>query len=291
MSADNASVISLRVAVANQAIGEWADWAAYESAVSARVASACQQGARLLVFPEYGSMELASLFEAEVQQDLALQLDALQSLRDRFVALYARLASASDVWILAPSFPWREQDGRYVNRAWVLSPAGVAGWQDKQQMTRFEREQWGISPGVGQSVFTMDDMQVGVCLCYDIEFPMLARRLVEQGAQLLLAPSCTDTLAGYHRVRIGAQARALENQCYVAQACTVGEAAWSPAVDVNTGRAAVYGPVDRGFPDDGVIAQAMDESPGWVVADLSATALERVRADGQVLNHRDWSRQ
>jgi predicted amidohydrolase len=108
---------------------------------------------------------------------------------------------------------------------------------------------------------------------------------------VLLAPSCTDTLAGYHRVRIAAQARALENQCYVAQACTVGEAPWSPAVDVNVGRAAVFGPVDRGFPDDGVLAMAEAQLPGWVVTELSMDALQVVRDNGQVFNHRDWSTQ
>lgn len=279
----------LRVAVANQAIGEWGAWADYETAVKARIAEACQQGGELLVFPEYGSMEIASLLEARVRSDLHRQLGAMQAMRDDFLALYQRQAAEAGVWMLLPSFPWRTDAGGYVNRAWMIGPDGVAGFQDKQQMTRFESEQWGVSRGVGQHVFMIAGVSVGICICYDIEFPLVARRLVERGAQVLLAPSCTDTLAGYHRVRIAAQARALENQCYVAQACTVGEAPWSPAVDVNVGRAAIFGPVDRGFPDDGVLAMAEAQLSGWVVAELSMDALQAVRDNGQVFNHRDWS--
>jgi predicted amidohydrolase len=101
-------------------------------------------------------------------------------------------------------------------------------------------------------------------------------------------PSCTDAAAGYHRVRVACQARALENQCYVIQAPTVGSAPWSIAVDENVGAAGVFGPPDRGFPDDGVIALGERDRPGWVIADVDLDAVAAVRADGQVLNHRDW---
>ncbi|HEX4423489.1 MAG TPA: hypothetical protein VH165_36520 [Kofleriaceae bacterium] len=103
-------------------------------------------------------------------------------------------------------------------------------------------------------------------------------------------PSCTDTAAGYHRVRVACQARALENQCYVVQAPTVGVAPWSIAVDDNVGAAGVFAPPDRGLPDDGVVAIGAYSEPGWVVAELELDALARVRADGQVLGHRDWDR-
>jgi predicted amidohydrolase len=83
---------------------------------------------------------------------------------------------------------------------------------------------------------------------------MLARKQVEAGANLILVPSCTHTLAGYHRVKIGCQARALENQCYVVQSPIVGIASWSEAVDVSIVAAAIYTPVDREFPDNGILA-------------------------------------
>ena len=49
-------------------------------------------------------------------------------------------------------------------------------------------------------------------ICYDSEFPELARHLADQGAMILFVPFCTDTSNGYYRVRHCAQARAIELQ-------------------------------------------------------------------------------
>jgi predicted amidohydrolase len=115
------------------------------------------------------------------------------------------------------------------------------------------------------------------------------RRLVDAGAEIIAVPSCTDSDAGYHRVRVACQARALESQCFVVQVPTVGDAPWSLTVDVNRGAAGVYAPPDRGLPDDGVVAIGTANQPGWLVADLDLDALAEVRRDGNVFNHRDWS--
>jgi predicted amidohydrolase len=155
-------------------------------------------------------------------------------------------------------------------------------------MTRFERERWGIAAGRGQTVVELDGFRLGVAICYDAEFPLVVRRLAAAGAGVIAVPSCTDTAAGYHRVRVACQARALENQCYVVQAPTVGAAPWSIAVDDNVGSAGVFAPPDRGLPDDGVVALGVYNQPGWLVAELDLDAIARVRADGQVLGHRDW---
>ncbi len=130
--------------------------------------------------------------------------------------------------------------------------------------------------------------RIGVCICYDSEFPPLARAQMEAGAWLLLAPSCTDSRAGFNRVRLSARARAVENQCFVAVATTVGDAPWLAALDENHGYAAVFGPCDRGFPEDGLIARGPMDTPGWVYADLDPARLDRVRREGGVLNHRDY---
>ena len=120
---------------------------------------------------------------------------------------------------------------------------------------------------------------------------MIAHQQVAAGADLLLVPSCTDTQAGFHRVRIGCRARALENQCYVVQSPTVGHAPWSEAVDINTGRASVYTPVDYGFPDDGILAEGDNNDVGWVYATVDLTEIARIRDQGQVFNYRDWPKQ
>jgi predicted amidohydrolase len=121
-----------------------------------------------------------------------------------------------------------------------------------------------------------------------VEFPKHVRAQVEAGAWLILAPSCTDTMHGFNRVRFAACARALENQCYVAVTPTVGDAPWSAALDRNRGFAAVYGPIDRGFPEDGLLARGALDAAQWVFCDLDPARIEAVRADGAVRNHRDW---
>jgi predicted amidohydrolase len=68
----------------------------------------------------------------------------------------------------------------------------------------------------------------------------------------------------------------------------VGEAPWSPAVDVNVGAAGVFAPPDRGFPADGVLAQGTLNAPGWVYADIDFGAVATLRDDPQVFLRRDW---
>jgi predicted amidohydrolase len=112
----------------------------------------------------------------------------------------------------------------------------------------------------------------------------------EAGARLLLVPSCTDTPAGATRVRTGCMARALENRMFVARAVTAGELPWSPALDTNTGEAAIYAPMDVGLPADGVLAV---NAPGatWAVAELPLSRLERAAAKSQVAVDTDWPQQ
>jgi predicted amidohydrolase len=202
------------------------------------------------------------------------------------------LAVRHGVTILGPSGPvWEGGARRPVNRATLHGPAGTLGHQDKQIMTRFEREAWDVVPGGPLGVFAAGPLRLGVTICYDAEFPLLSRALVEAGAELLLVPSCTETQAGYTRVRVGAMARALENQCVAVHSPLVGTSPWCPPVDVGRGAAALYGPPDRGFPETGILAATPPDTPGWAVAEVDPEAIRRVRADGTVLNHRHWPEQ
>lgn len=281
----------LRIAAAQYPIDRLGDWRAYAAKITAWVEGAAARGAQLLVFPEYGAMELASLFPEAVARDLAGSLEAVASLEERVIELHAGLARRHGVHLLGASHPARAGDGGYRNRARLYGPRGGHAHQDKIVMTRFEREPWGVSGGSELRLIETELGRLGVCVCYDVEFPLLARRLAEAGAELILAPSCTETLRGYWRVRVGGQARALENQCHVVHSPTVGEASWSPAVDLNRGAAGVYGPPDLGFPDDGLVALGELDRPGWVYADLDLNAVARVREDGTVLNLRHWPEQ
>jgi predicted amidohydrolase len=280
--------VPFRIASSQYPIEFLGDWPRYEAKIERWVDEAVRAGAKLLLFPEYFSMELASLFPAEVHASLPAQLEALQELLPRFVALFAGQARKHGVVICAGSFPVRIAGSVYRNRSYLFHADGRSEYQEKIQMTRFESEQWLIRAAEEVRVFDTTLGRIGIAICYDSEFPLIARRQVELGADLILVPSCTDTLAGYWRVRIGSQARALENQCYVVHASTVGDAPWSPAVDVNVGAAGVYTPVDRGFPDDGVLAVGTLNAAQWVYADVDPAGIAEVRRSGQVFNFRDW---
>lgn len=283
-----ANGVTLRIAAAQYDIGFLRDWNNYRAKIEQWVDSAVAEKARFLLFPEYFSLELASLFSEEVYRSLSRQLAAMQSHLDDFVALFAGLSRRHQIYIVAGSFPVRQSDGSYRNRSYLFPPRGDQVFQDKLMMTRFENEQWLIGAGDEIKVFETEFGLVGINICYDCEFPLIARRQVELGARLILVPSCTDTLAGYHRVRIGCQARALENQCYVVQSPTVGEAPWSEAVDINQGAAAIYTPVDHGYPDNGILALGELNRAQWVHAEIDLRSIGHIRETGQVFNYRDW---
>ncbi len=280
----------MKIALAQYPIGQFASFEEWQANAARWVAEGAATGAALLVFPEYGAMELTSLLPPEIQSDLRPQIPALGRFHDAFVAAYSDLAQAHGVHIVAPSLPVNVQS-EIRNRAWLLSPSGDSAFQDKRQMTRFENEQWGVTGGDMLKVFDIGAAKIGIAICYDIEFPLIAHAMSEAGADLILAPSCTDTMAGANRVHVGARARALENQIYVALSPTVGNAPWSPAVDVNRGWAAVYATPDRGFPDDGVLAKGELDQPGWITAELDFTKLRAARDTAQVFTRKDWDSQ
>ncbi|GGH39879.1 Predicted amidohydrolase [Cribrihabitans marinus] len=269
---------------------DWLDsWAQYEDKIARWVSDAAGQGADLLVFPEYGAMELATLAGADAAGDLERSIHAVSDRMADAAGLHRRLAAEHRVHILGASAPVAVPQGRPVNRAEIYTPDSRQDHQDKQIMTRFERETWEIAPGGPLKLFDTTLGRIGVLICYDVEFPLLGRALTQ--ADLILVPSCTEALSGYWRVRIGAMARALENQCVTVMASVVGKADWSEAVDTNTGCGGVFGPPDTGFPQTGVLAEGELNRPGWTYAELDPAAIAHVRADGVVLNRAHWSEQ
>jgi predicted amidohydrolase len=265
------------------------DWLADLDAYRAKITAWVEEAADcdLLVFPEYGAMELASLGGRAVAGDLEASLHEVARHEAARDALHADLAARHGLHILAASGP--HLDGpRPVNRAVLFGPEGRIGHQDKQVMTRFEREDWDVIGAPGLRVFDTAVGRLGVLICYDSEFPLLGRVLAEAGVEIVLTPSCTDTVAGFNRVRIGAMARALESQCVVVQAPTVGDAAWCPAIDENRGAAAIYAPPDGLWPESGVLAEGLMDVPGWVKAEVDLDRVAESRRNGRVLPFAHW---
>ena len=283
--------MNVSIATAQYNIGFLENWQNYQDKIENWVAEAVLQDAKILLFPEYASMELASLFEEAIYSCLAKQLDAMQALHADYLNLFSSLAKQHQCYIQSGTFPVRLESGEFRNRAYLFMPNGKIDYQDKLIMTRFENEQWIIQSGTEIKTFDTEYGKIAINICYDSEFPLIARKQVEAGCVLILVPTCTDTVAGYYRVKIGCQARALENQCYVVQSSLVGDAPWSEAVDVNMGASAIYTPVDYGFPDNGVLVEGKFNAVQWVIAEICLNDIEIVRQQGQVFNHRDWSLQ
>lgn len=278
----------MKIATAAYPLDVLGSWAQYEDKLAGWVRSAADKGADLLVFPEYGAMELATLDGLDVAGDLER---SLFSVSDRIAdadRLHQRLAAEHGVHIVAASAPAATRT-RPVNRARLFAPGGQIGVQDKQIMTRFEREIWDVIPGGSLQIFDTALGRIGILICYDSEFPLLGRAL--STCDVIAVPSLTEALAGYWRVRTGSMARALENQCVTAMSSVVGEADWSEALGTCVGTGGIFCPMDTGFPSDGVLALGEIGAPGWTVAEVDIDAIANVRADGVVLNRADWDGQ
>lgn len=280
----------MRIAVAAYPLQTLSSFDAWADKQGRLLAEAKALGAGLAVLPEYLPLELAGIQPAAIREDFAASLAALQAMFEPWQGLYLQLARELGLHIQAGTFLLRQPNGRYRNRAFWFTPSGEVHWQDKLQLTGFEKASGLIEPGDTLKVFQLDGLRVGIAVCYDSEFPLPVRAQREAGARLLLVPSCTDTPAGAMRVRTGCMARALENRMFVGRAVTAGELPWSPALDTNTGEAAVYAPMDVGLPADGVLAASV---PGetWAVVDLPIARLERAASKSQVAIDADWPEQ
>lgn len=277
----------MRIAAANYPVKYHASLSEWEAHVDRWLNELKGKAIDIALFPEYGSLELVSLLSRELQQDAYAQIRAMEIFHDAFLNLYERLARTYGMTLVAPSYPLRAGE-KMINRAYVFSPSGLAGYQDKLFMTPFESGEWGVSAGEPElTIFRTPGGSFGIQICYDAEFGIGAHELAKAGAGVILIPSCTETLRGATRVHVGARARALENQCYTIVSQTTGEALWTPAVDYNYGYSGAYSSPDTGFPELGILQTGAHQEAGWMIQELDLALLGKVRKEGGVLNFRD----
>ena len=175
----------MKVATSQYAIGYFERFESFADKLEEWISNAGD--AELVLFPEYAAMELTSLFGPEVYSDLQRQLKAMQGLLPNWIALHQELARQHNKVIAAASFPV-EVDHGHVNRVHVFEPAGLAGFQDKCIMTRFENEQWFISPGAKLQPIQTELGSLGVITCYDAEFPCWVNNWPRPGAKFYWPP-------------------------------------------------------------------------------------------------------
>jgi predicted amidohydrolase len=279
---------SIRVAAAQYPPAAVASLKAYEAKLKNWVEEAVAHEARLLVFPEYAAMELAAMGPAT--PDLNVAIDRVTALVPEIDRLHAGLAKQHGVTIVCGSFLER-RDGRIRNVAHIFGPRGRKGRVEKLMPTPWERTVAHVESGRRPAAFDLGGVRVGLVICYDIEFPLISRALAEAGAEIILAPSNTETEWGYWRVRTGAMARALENQVYTVHSPTVGEAAEVISCPVNIGAAGIFAPSDRGFPAGGILTLGEMNRPQWIYATLDLDLLGEVRRTGGVQTYAHWPEQ
>lgn len=251
--------------------------------VEALVWTAADYKARLLVFPEYFTCQMLTL--NDIHHPIKDQIRHLAQLEERIVALLRRLAHESGLYIVGGTLPAMDPpDTETVyNESYVFGPNGEWDVQGKLHMTRFEREEWVMSPHHELKIFDTEIGKLAVTICYDVEFPELARAAARQGAYILVVPSCTDDRQGFLRVRYCAQARAIENQMYVIHSCTVGTLPQVPAVSLNYGQASILTPSDFPFARDGILAEGNPNQEMMVIGELDLDTIVEAREQGTVL--------
>jgi predicted amidohydrolase len=254
----------------------------FRDQVQALVETAADYKAQLLVFPEYFTVQLLTL--GNVKRPIREQVRDLARQADRFRTLMGDLARQHGLYIIAGTIPVMDGDSDHVyNESSIFSPSGKHGVQGKLHMTRFEKEEWKVSPRAKFQVFETDFGRVAITICYDVEFPEIARAAGREGAHILVVPSCTDDRQGFLRVRYCAQARAIENQMYVVQSSTVGSLPMVPAVSLNYGQASILTPSDFAFSRDGILAEGIPNQESMVIGDINLTTILQGRSHGTVL--------
>ena len=238
-----------------------------------------------VVFPELFTLQLLSLEHKPLGPVEAIE--KITEYTPRFVAFMEKLAVSYNINIIAGTHPSMVENGDVLNICYVFLRDGSVHTQQKLHPTPSERMWWNIKGGEGALAIQTDCGPIGVMICYDSEFPELARHLVDQGALILFVPFCTDERRGYLRVRYCCQARAVENQCYVALSGVVGNLPNVENMDIHYAESCILTPSDFPFARDGVAADTAPNTETIALADLSLSDLLTARQSGAVQNLKD----
>ena len=235
------------------------------------------------VFPEFFNAPLMGLTDQSQQKDA---IRFLAGFTDRFKREFSQLAVSYNVNIITGSMPLIEND-RVYNVSYLCHRDGRVDEQRKVHITPHERRDWVIEGGNQFEVFETDAGRVAIMICYDIEFPELGRIAASQEVDIIMVPFWTDTKNGYLRVRQCAQARAIENECYVVITGSVGNLPKVENLDVQYAQSSVFSPSDFAFPHDAVMAETTPNTEMIMFSDMDLEKLKLVRNEGSVTNLKD----
>jgi len=235
------------------------------------------------MFPELFTAPLMAdynhLSEAEAIRELARFTDPIRKKFQEFAISY-------NINIITGSMPYLSE-GTLYNVGFLCKRDGTYEMYSKIHITPNEVHYWGMQGGSKIQTFDTDCGRIGIIICYDVEFPELSRLLAEEDMEILFVPFLTDTQNGYTRVRSCAQARAIENECYVAIAGCVGNLPKVNNMDIQFAQAAVLTPSDFAFPTNGIKAEATPNTEMTLIVDVDLDLLKELHEHGSVQIKKD----
>lgn len=235
------------------------------------------------LFPEFFNAPLMAennhLTESEAIRELSKHTPAI-------VQRFSELAISYNINVITGSMPEMINDKLY-NAGYLCRRDGTVDRYEKLHTTPDEVKVWGMQGGSQLKAFDTDCGKIGIIICYDSEFPELSRLLADEGMDILFIPFLTDTQNGYSRVRNCAQARAIENECYVAIAGSVGNLPNVHNMDIQFAQSMVFTPCDFAFPTNGIKAEATPNTEMILIADVDIDLLRELNQFGSVRNLRD----
>ncbi len=238
------------------------------------------------LFPEFFNAPLMGLQKHRNSVDA---IRFLAGFTEQICEEISKLAVSYNINVAAGSMPVIEDEELY-NVAYLCKRDGGIEAQYKLHPTPSEKKDWIMQGGDSLRLFDTDFGRLGILICYDVEFPELARLLADKEMQILLVPFWTDTKNGYLRVRRCAQARAIENECYVAIAGSIGNLPKVDSVDIQYGQSAVFSPSDFAFPHDAIMAETTPNTEMTLIVDVDLKKLQVLQNEGSVRNYLDRRR-
>ena len=269
----------MRVCAAQYLMRRITSWEDLRNSVEFFVVAADAYHCHFLVLPELFTAQMFSTMPPEWDARRAVR--ELAGMTDNYLAMFKELASSYNMHIIGGSHPVL-RDGKLYNVAHLFTPTGNVYTQDKLHITPGEREDWGIHPGEGLSVFHTPLGRIAIQICYDIEFPEPSRLLTLAGAEVIFVPFSTDEKRAYFRVKATAQARCIENSIYTVIAANVGNLPGVRNYLMSYGQSAVFAPSDFAFPVPALSGEADPGAETVVVADLDFASLSQIREFGSV---------
>jgi predicted amidohydrolase len=257
--------------------------AEFERQVEFFVDAAGDYRADFLLFPELFTLQLLSLMPPNRPGEAARKLSEYTP---RYLEFFTELAIKYSVNIIGGS-QFVIENGRLFNASYLFRRNGTIDKQYKIHITPAERKWWGVEGGSRVEVFDTDRGRIAISVCYDVEFPELARIAAQKGAQLLFCPFNTDSRAGYLRVRLCAQARCIENHLFVVVAGCTGNLPQVANADIHYAQTAILTPCDFAFSRDGIAAECEPNIETLVMSDLDLELLRRHRYVGATQNFSD----